>query len=129
MNTGILMQLKSMYILLFQLRAIDIICHPCGQRADRQASRHVESNVRQTDTQASCFYPGCLSEQRLRVPTWLRDYLFMEYNYYVPKGCRICHFHLNNDVFHELRNQVEKKTFTLTILIKWMFILSITGLA
>lgn len=36
------------------------------------------------------------------VPLSLRVWLFKDYKYYVPKNSKICHYHLNSDLWHEL---------------------------
>lgn len=124
MNQEIEIEINYIYF-LFQLRASDRICHPCWQRADRHTTRNVERghggeseilnpegaiflpNLRRAaDTQSHCFLPGCNSEERLTVPLWLRVHIFTEYNYYVPQQCRICQFHLRNDNFNILGNDL-----------------------
>lgn len=62
---------------------------------------------RAPDSQRNCFLPGCNAEERLRIPLWLRVHIFIEYNYYVPQQCRICAFHLRNDNFDILRDDMQ----------------------
>lgn len=60
-------------------------------------------NIRRgADTRRNCLFPGCQNNERYRVPDAIRRRVLSELNFYIPRGARICIYHMGCNMFHEL---------------------------
>lgn len=49
-----------------------------------------------------CLFSNCNNNERLLVPSIVKELLIQRYKIYVPLSARICNFHLNNNLWDEL---------------------------
>lgn len=102
----------------------DYVCHTCWELANHQILSQVpeENPVRQSgiqeipqqqyitlpnirraaDTRRHCLFPDCRNPERYHIPDTIRRRVLNDCNFYIPRGARICAYHMGRNIFGEL---------------------------
>ncbi|RVE44543.1 hypothetical protein evm_010809 [Chilo suppressalis] len=96
-----------------QVTSNEPICETCWEQAHENLQRNIEHqlrtqtitlpNVRRvSDSSRYCLFRGCNNIERNHVPDYIRRNVLKSNHFYIPRGSRVCNYHLEANNFNDL---------------------------
>ncbi|CAG9792702.1 unnamed protein product [Diatraea saccharalis] len=80
---------------------------PQSEKVLQQTPKIKSSQYRRAAcTSSRCIFQNCSRSERLLIPSAIKELVLYRQKFYIPNGCRVCRYHLNQGHWNELTSEL-----------------------